>query len=192
MGPSAALTSRFDEAFRYAHDLHRDQRRKGTTVPYISHLMAFAALVVEHGGDEDQAIAALLHDAAEDQGGSATLDGIERRFGAKVAEIVSDCTDAWPDPKPEWRARNEAYLAKLSTKPKALLARVARRQGPQRRSHPLRLPRSWRWAVGAFHWGPGGNPMVLSRTRRVLRQGDAGSPVRQTVARGGGCKCPPS
>lgn len=121
MGPSAALTSRFDEAFRYAHDLHRDQRRKGTTVPYISHLMAVAALVIEHGGDEDQAIAALLHDAAEDQGGLATLGDIERRFGAKVAEIVSDCSDACTEPKPEWRARKKAYLAKLSTKPKCSL-----------------------------------------------------------------------
>ena len=83
--------------------------------------MAVAALVVEHGGDEDQAIAALLHDAAEDQGGLATLDDVERRFGAKVAEIVSDCTDAWTEPKPEWRARKEAYLAKLSTKPKRSL-----------------------------------------------------------------------
>src|SRR5215831_5244587 len=115
------LTHRFDEAFQYAHGLHRTQTRKGTTVPYISHLMAVAALVIEHGGDEDQAIAALLHDAAEDQGGLATLGDIERRFGAKVAEIVSDCSDACTEPKPEWRARKKAYLAKLSTKPKCSL-----------------------------------------------------------------------
>jgi (p)ppGpp synthase/HD superfamily hydrolase len=121
MGPIPELTSRFDEAIRYAHDLHRDQGRKGTTIPYISHLMVVAALVVEHGGDEDQAIAALLHDAAEDQGGLATLNEIERRFGTSVAEIVSDCTDAWVEPKPEWRARKKAYLAKLPTKPKRSL-----------------------------------------------------------------------
>ena len=79
--------------FIYAHELHRIQTRKGTTIPYISHLMAVSALVVEHGGDEDQAIAALLHDAAEDQGGQETLDEIRRRFGIGVAEIVNDCTD---------------------------------------------------------------------------------------------------
>ena len=66
------LTDRFDEAFRYAHRLHREQKRKGTSIPYISHLLTVAALVIEHGGNEDQAIAALLHDVAEDQGGYAT------------------------------------------------------------------------------------------------------------------------
>src|SRR5271157_5627946 len=105
------LTSRFDDAFRYAHFLHRAQTRKGTAIPYISHLMGVAALVIEHGGDEDQAIAALLHDGPEDQGGRATLTDIERRFGAGVAKIDSDCTDAWTEPKPEWRLRKEAYLA---------------------------------------------------------------------------------
>ena len=86
------LTSRYDEAFRYAHDLHRKQTRKGTPIPYISHLMSVSAIVVEHGGDEDQAIGALLHDAAEDQGALETLDEIRRRFGDAVAEIVYDCT----------------------------------------------------------------------------------------------------
>jgi predicted HD phosphohydrolase len=96
------LTERFDEAFRYAHQLHRTQERKGTSVPYISHLMSVAALVVEHGGNEDQVIAALLHDAAEDQGGAPTLAEIRTRFGNSVAAIVSDCTDAWTEPKPPW------------------------------------------------------------------------------------------
>ena len=64
------LTSRYDEAFRYARQVHQSQMRKGTSVPYIAHLMTVSALVVEHGGDEDQAIAGLLHDAAEDQGGA--------------------------------------------------------------------------------------------------------------------------
>ena len=113
----AILTDRFDEAFRLAHRLHRDQVRKGTSVPYVSHLMAVAALVIEHGGDEDQAIAALLHDAAEDQGGAATLAEIRAAFGDAVAGIVSDCTDAWTEPKPPWRDRKEAYLAALPGKP---------------------------------------------------------------------------
>ncbi len=130
------LTERFDEAFRYAHRLHRDQTRKGTTIPYISHLMTVAALVVEHGGNEDQAIAALLHDAVEDQGGKKTLDEIRTTFGDEVAAIVSDCTDAWDEQKPplrsrkearlEWRARKEAYLKVLPGKPtQSLLVSLA-------------------------------------------------------------------
>jgi (p)ppGpp synthase/HD superfamily hydrolase len=120
------LTDRFDDAFHYAHRLHRTQARKGTSIPYVSHLMAVAALVIEHGGNEDQAIAALLHDAAEDQGGAETLEDIRERFGDSVAEIVSDCTDAWTEPKPDWRPRKEAYLAKLPTKPsQSLLVSLA-------------------------------------------------------------------
>ena len=120
------LTERFDEAFHYAHRLHRTQTRKGTPIPYISHLMTVAALVVEHGGNEDQAIAGLLHDAAEDQGGAETLAHIRNTFGDPVAAIVSDCTDAWTEPKPEWRPRKEAYLAILPGKPtQSLLVSLA-------------------------------------------------------------------
>jgi (p)ppGpp synthase/HD superfamily hydrolase len=120
------LTMRFDDAFKYAHGLHLSQTRKGTPIPYISHLMTVSAIVIEHGGDEDQAIAALLHDAAEDQGGADTLAEIKRRFGDVVAEIVSDCTDSWTEPKPEWRPRKEAYLAKLPNKPnRSLLVSLA-------------------------------------------------------------------
>lgn len=120
------LTGRYDEAFRYAHELHSNQKRKGTSIPYISHLMTVSALVIENGGTEDQAIGALLHDAAEDQGGAATLEVVRDRFGDAVAEIVSDCTDAWDEPKPEWRPRKEAYLAKLPAKPpRSLLVSLA-------------------------------------------------------------------
>ena len=120
------LTGRYDEAFRYAHELHGAQKRKGTSIPYISHLMIVSALVIENGGSEDQAIGALLHDAAEDQGGRETLNEVRRRFGDGVAEIVSDCTDAWDDPKPKWRPRKEAYLATLKTKPpRSLLVSLA-------------------------------------------------------------------
>jgi (p)ppGpp synthase/HD superfamily hydrolase len=102
------------------------QLRKGTSIPYLSHLMAVSALVLEHGGDEEQAIAGLLHDAAEDQGGETTLREIERRYGNDVARIVADCTDAWTEPRPPWRQRKEAYLAKLPTKPaRSLLVSLA-------------------------------------------------------------------
>src|SRR3954468_6220979 len=103
------LTKRFDDAFQYAHTLHQEQTRKGTAIPYVSHLLSVAALVIEHGGNEDQAIAALLHDAPEDQGGAKTLADIRVRFGDAVANIVSDCTDSWTEPKLDWRPRKEAY-----------------------------------------------------------------------------------
>ena len=70
------LTSRYDDALLYASELHRTQVRKGTSIPYVSHLLSVSALVLKSGGDEDQAIAGLLHDAAEDQGGKPTLDAI--------------------------------------------------------------------------------------------------------------------
>jgi (p)ppGpp synthase/HD superfamily hydrolase len=110
-------SDRFDDALAFASLLHRSQLRKGSQIPYVAHLLAVCSLVIEHGGTEDQAIAALLHDAVEDQGGQRTLDEIKSRYGNVVAEIVSDCTDAWTDPKPPWRARKEAYLAALPTKP---------------------------------------------------------------------------
>lgn len=108
------VTGRLKEALSEACDLHGTQLRKGTKIPYISHLMAVAALVLENGGDEDEAVAALLHDAAEDQGGRATLERIRRRFGDRVADIVDGCTDTYEDPKPPWRPRKEAYLLHLS------------------------------------------------------------------------------
>lgn len=111
------LTRRFDDALLFASELHRSQVRKGTAVPYLSHLLSVSALVLKNGGDEDQAIAALLHDAAEDQGGRETLEEIRRRFGDRVARIVADCTDAWSLPKPEWRQRKERYINALPGKP---------------------------------------------------------------------------
>ncbi len=108
------LTERFEQALAYASHLHVAQRRKSTGAPYFAHLMAVAALVLEHGADEDTAIAALLHDAVEDQGGAVTRAEIERRFGTRVARIVDGCTDTDEQPKPPWRARKEAYLAHLA------------------------------------------------------------------------------
>ena len=107
------LSSRFAEAFIYAFDLHAAQTRKGRGEPYAASLLGVTALVLEHGGDEDEAIAALLHDAVEDQGGLPVLEEIRRRFGPAVAEIVDGCTDAYTIPKPPWRRRKEAFLAKF-------------------------------------------------------------------------------
>ena len=120
------LTERFQTALAFATELHRDQRRKGTEIPYVSHLLGVASIALEIGADEDQAIAALLHDAVEDQGGAACLEEIRKRFGDRVAGIVSDCTDADVEPKPPWRGRKEAYIASLDHKPKdSLLVSLA-------------------------------------------------------------------
>lgn len=119
------LTPRFDEAFSLARELHSDQLRKGTEVPYLAHLMAVAAMVLEDGGDEDQAIAALLHDAVEDQGGYATLEEIRRRFGSHVAGIVEGLSDSFVMPKPPWRARKENYLAHLADQAPVEVLRVS-------------------------------------------------------------------
>jgi GTP pyrophosphokinase len=95
----------------FAADLHRDQMRKGTSIPYVSHLLAVASLALEHGANEDEAIAGLLHDAIEDQGGAPTREEIRRRFGDAVTAIVDGCTDAEVVPKPPWRERKEQYVA---------------------------------------------------------------------------------
>jgi len=108
------LSTRFEEALVFATQLHAGQTRKGTTIPYISHLLAVTAIVLEHGGNEDEAIAALLHDSIEDQGGASTREEIRRRFGDRVVEIVDGCTDTDVMPKPPWRVRKEAYIAHIS------------------------------------------------------------------------------
>jgi (p)ppGpp synthase/HD superfamily hydrolase len=111
------LTKRFDDAFLLAHELHGTQGRKGTSRPYIAHLMGVTAIVLTHGGDEDQAIAALLHDAVEDAGGAPMLAKIHAQFGERVARIVEGCTDSDQTPKPPWRARKESYIAHVRSAP---------------------------------------------------------------------------
>lgn len=108
------LTSRFDSALTYTAEVHRNQLRKGGDVPYLGHLLSVASLVIEAGGSETQAIAALLHDAAEDQGGESTLDEIRERFGGEVASIVAECSDTFEKPKPPWRERKQRYIDHLA------------------------------------------------------------------------------
>jgi (p)ppGpp synthase/HD superfamily hydrolase len=107
------LSPAFYDALIYAARLHAGQTRKATGVPYVSHLMAVTSLVLDYGGNEEEAIAALLHDGPEDQGGRATLEAIRLLFGDRVAEIVDGCTDTYDHPKPLWRPRKEKYLAHL-------------------------------------------------------------------------------
>ena len=120
MGP------RFAAALALANELHGTQLRKGTDVPYIGHLLAVAAIVIEAGGDEDTAIAALLHDAVEDQGGQPTLARIRSEFGDRVAAVVEACSDTDVVPKPPWPARKKAYIDSIAHKgPDALLVSMA-------------------------------------------------------------------
>lgn len=109
------LGPRFLRAFQFAAKKHAGQARKSTTVPYIAHLMGVASVVFEAGGDEDLAIAALLHDVVEDCGGARILKEVRRRFGPRVAKIVDGCTDAYVTPKPPWRERKESYIRRLKT-----------------------------------------------------------------------------
>jgi (p)ppGpp synthase/HD superfamily hydrolase len=117
---SVVEESRLSEAFAYAAEAHAGQMRKGKPRPYIGHLMGVAALVLQYGGDEEQAIAALLHDAVEDAGGRPRLDDIRARFGERVARIVEGCSDSLaeePTKKAPWRERKRGYLARVPEKP---------------------------------------------------------------------------
>lgn len=142
------LTDRFSEALALAERLHRRQTRKGNAIPYVAHLMAVAATVLEWGGDEDTAIAALLHDAVEDQGGDDTACLIRARFGDRIADLVLHCTDsttADPEAKRPWLERKTAYIDRLAQADAAValitaadklhnitaIVRDVRAQGPQ-------------------------------------------------------------
>ncbi|HEX3262035.1 MAG TPA: HD domain-containing protein [Solirubrobacterales bacterium] len=107
------LGERFRRALKLAFELHAGQTRKGSGVPYFGHLLGVTSIVLETGASEDEAIAALLHDAAEDQGGRETLERIRDEFGEAVADIVESCSDSLGEPKPPWRERKRAYLEHL-------------------------------------------------------------------------------
>jgi len=107
------LGPRFQRAFEFAADKHRTQTRTASTIPYVAHLIGVASLVLEAGGDEELAIAALLHDVVEDCGGEKMLKEVRRRFGKRVADIVDGCTDAYVIPKPPWRERKVSYINRL-------------------------------------------------------------------------------
>ena len=110
-----AFTRRFDEACVYAREVHGAQTRKGGDVLYLGHLLGVASIVIDDGGTEDEAIAGLLHDAAEDHGGRDRLADIRARFGPIVAAIVEDCTDSWSTPKEPWKERKQRYVAHART-----------------------------------------------------------------------------
>jgi (p)ppGpp synthase/HD superfamily hydrolase len=112
-----AYGEKFEEALIYAASVHQGQTRKGTNIPYVTHLLAVAAIVGENGGTEDEVVAALLHDAPEDQGGEPRLEDIRMRFGDEVTGIVAGNSDTFKNPKPPWRERKEAYVARVTREP---------------------------------------------------------------------------
>ncbi len=155
MTHTTPLTHRFDRALLYATHVHGGQTRKGTAVPYIAHLLAVAATVLEYGGSEDVAIAALLHDAVEDQGGEPRLADIRNRFGERVAEIVRSCSDSVVNAsagleKEDWHLRKTRYVAHLRCADQdALLVSLADKVHNARSIlRDLRKPE-----VGAAVWG---------------------------------------
>ena len=107
----------FESALTFASRLNAKLTRKGSNAAYISHLLAVAAIALDHGATEKEAIAALLHDAVEDQGGQKTLDKIRRRYGKRVARIVDAVSDTDQSPKPPWRERKEAYVERIRSEP---------------------------------------------------------------------------
>src|SRR5271167_1343898 len=111
---SVKLGPRFLRAFEFAAEKHKGQTRKASTIPYVAHLLGVASLVLEAGGDEDLAIAALLHDVVEDCGGAPMLTEVRRRFGVRVAHVVDGCTDADSYPTPPWRERKEKYIRHMT------------------------------------------------------------------------------
>ena len=116
-------TDRFKDALAYAYQVHHAQRRKGTGIPYLAHILGVTAIAMEYGADEEEAIGALLHDAAEDGGGEARLAEIRARFGDAVGDIVLGCSDSLvedPEDKLPWRERKENYLAHVEQASKSV------------------------------------------------------------------------
>ncbi len=167
---------RYDEALLWAAQLHRCQSRKGKPVPYISHLIAVSGLVWEDGGSEDQAIAALLHDAIEDA--DQTHGSIAERFGVEVADIVRDCTDTAEGltgvVKEPWRLRKTRYLASLDHKSEGSLRVTAADKAHNARDMVLdarRDPSSWE----RFNAGLEGTAWYLLRIHQTLSHRLSGS-----------------
>ncbi len=176
------LSDRFADALVYAARLHRTQQRKVSGTPYVGHLLRVAGTVLDHGADEDEAIAALLHDAVEDQGGAATGEAIRRQFGPRVAEIVEGCSDTDQTPKPPWRERKEAYLAHLADASASVRLVAAADKLDNTRSllegYRLRGDALWQ----SFRGGRDGTLWYLRSVVEVL-QASGGNPLVDELAR---------
>jgi (p)ppGpp synthase/HD superfamily hydrolase len=179
------LGERFAEALGYANRVHSGQIRGSDGQPYIAHLLRVAGLVIQDGGSEDEAIAALLHDAVEDQGGLERLADIRDRYGTVVADIVDECTDSHGNPKPPWRRRKEEYVRGLGDASSgALLVSLADKLDNTRsmiRGYRIRGSEQWE-STGKtpedVHWYYG----TLAVRFRELRPGPLADEMARTVA----------
>ena len=173
-GNAIKLGSRFERAFLFAKEKHAGQTRKASSVPYLAHLMGVASLALEYGGDEDVAIAALLHDVVEDCGGRAMLKEVKRRFGSRVAKMVEGCTDSDTVPKRPWRERKDTYLQHLSADEETRLVSAADKL------NNLRSILSDYREVGEVVWErfKGGREGTLWYYRALLEEFQRGKPNR--------------
>ena len=176
------ISHRFVEAVTLATQLHGQQRRKLWDVPYVGHLLRVAGIVLEHGGNEDAAIAAMLHDAVEDQGGAATADKIARCFGPGVAENVLALSDTDQVPKPPWRSRKETHLARLADAPPVVRLIKAADQ-LDNVSSLLVAYRTMGEAVWEhFRGGREGTLWYAREVLRILRRNGSGTPLVEELA----------
>jgi GTP pyrophosphokinase len=182
------LTDRIVEAMFAAAQIHATQGRKGTKIPYLSHLLGTCSIALEYGADEDQAIAALLHDAIEDGRPTDAARKTVMSFGDEVGRIVEGCTDSDAHPKPPWRERKEAYLARLAGEDQAILlvsasdklhnARSIVRdlrevgEGPWARFGPAKHEVLWyyRSLVTAFRANPAHTPALIDELDRTVTE----------------------
>jgi (p)ppGpp synthase/HD superfamily hydrolase len=179
------LGERFVDALGYATRVHHGQLRGKDGQPYIAHLLRVAGLVIQEDGSEDEAIAALLHDAAEDQGGLERLEDIRRRFGHPVADIVDECTDSYGDPKPPWRRRKEDYIRSLDeVSPGGMLVSIADKLDNMHTIvRGIRIHGAEQWARGEksaedVRWFYG----TLASRFSALRPGPLSDELARTVA----------
>ncbi len=176
------LSQRFLEAVELALRLHGAQRRKVWGGPYVGHLLRVTGLVLEHGGDEEAAIAAVLHDAVEDQGGAATAEEIARRFGRPVADMVLALSDTDQTPKPPWRQRKEAALAHLASAP-PMVRLIKAADKLDNVSTLLIAHRTMGDAVWAhFRGGREGTLWYAREVLRILRRDGSGTPLVEELA----------
>ena len=174
------LGERFKMAVGEALRLHATQKRKGTDIPYAAHLLSTASLVLQFGGDEDQAIAGLLHDAVEDAGGRNTLNKLRDQFGPVVADIVEGCTDTFEDPKPAWRVRKEKYIASIPGKPVTTLLVSACDKLDNARAIVADLRRDGVETLARFTSGPD-TPWYYRTITDQLRAAGKGTPVEHVA-----------
>ena len=176
------LGARFHRALSYAARLHATQFRKGTTRPYVAHLLGVTSTVLTHGGDEDEAIAALLHDAVEDQGGKPRLREIRRKFGERVARIVEGCTDADTDPKPPWLERKKKYLQHLRDADSSirLVSAADKLYNAREILSDLRTHRDSVWS--RFKGGKEGTLWYYDEVAKILRTGELVEELDRVVA----------